>query len=397
MRSFVFFLFLACAVSLACSQSTHDFSRPSSLRAAFDQSSNKLPANFQGDDADLLYRAIAQKLVHPDKEEFESSAEYETRLQVFASQPLLGKMSAGDEFAFVLGLGGESVRGADATVYGKIQTSYDADAQVLTVTIPLDPLSDEDGNFYDWASIWKREGVPLGSYVASNAFGVKAQVRRFNDLSTEILIDNSDWLEPDCSKNPGDVTCNVTVGSSVARSFAAHPRVLVIGKMLPPFISSQEDTSEPTVDTPSEIHHHYKLLHFRLDQLWVFDGQTGGVLHKYSREEHAEEFPLRVSFLLKTPDTWSDPRCGKEFSQDSVVEIDYGVDGAAPKMEYLSATKALQVEARHSVDVSAQYCNLDRISVTVNGQPFALTCEPQSQFLFNTSKCEAIQLKNTEP
>jgi hypothetical protein len=79
------------------------------------------------------------------------------------------------------------------------------------------------------------------------------------------------------------------------------------------------------------------------------------------------------------------------------VDIDYGADGAEPKMEYLSATEPLQVEARHSVDVSAQYCNLDRISVTVNGQPYKLTCESQSQFLFNTSKCEPIQVKNTEP
>jgi hypothetical protein len=284
-------------------------------KAAFDQSSNKLPANFQGDDVDSLYRGIAQRLVHPGKEEFESSAEYESRLQSFSSQPLLGGTSAGDEFAFVLGRGGESVRDIDATVYGKIQTSYDADAQVLTVTIPLDPLSDEDGHFYDWASIWKRDGVPLGSYVASNAFGVKAQVRRFNDLSTEILIDNSDWLKTDCTKNPSDVTCTLTVGSPGARSLAAHPRVLVIGKLLPPFISSQEDTSQPTVDAPSEIHHHYKLLHFRLDQLWIFDGQTGVVLRKYSREKHAEEFPLRVSFLLKTPDSWSDTRCAKEFKQ----------------------------------------------------------------------------------
>ena len=226
---------------------------------------------------------------------------------------------------------------------------------------------------------------------------MKAQVRRFNDLSTEILINNSDWLKPDCSKNTGDITCTLTVANSVARSFAAHPRALVIGKLLPPFISSQEDTSQPTVDAPSEIHHHYKLLHFRLDELWLFDGQTGIVLHKYTREEHAEEFPLRVSFLLKTPDTWSDPRCAKEFNQYSIVNIDYGVDGAAPKMEYLSTTKAVQVEARHSVDVSAQYCNLDRISVTVNGQPYALTCETQGQFLFNTSKCEPIQLKNAEP
>ena len=158
MRYFILLICLVCTASLTLSQSSHQSTQPPSLKAAFDQSSNKLPANFQGDDADLLYRAIAQRLVHPGKEEFESSAEYEKRLQAFASQPLLGKTSASDEYAFVLGRGGESVRDIDATVYGKIQTSFDADAQVLTVTIPLDPLSDDDGNFYDWASVWRREG-----------------------------------------------------------------------------------------------------------------------------------------------------------------------------------------------------------------------------------------------
>jgi hypothetical protein len=397
MRSFIFLLCLGCAVSLARSQSSHHLSKPSSLKAVFDQSSNKLPPYFQGDDANILYRAIAQKLVHPDKGEFESSAEYESRLQVFASQPILGKTAAGDEFAFVLGLGGESVRDADATVYGKIQTSYDADAQMLTVTIPLDPLSDQDGNFFDWASIWKRDGVPLGSYIGSNAFGVKAQVRRFNDLSTEILIANSDWLQSDCSKNPGDVTCSVSLGSSIARSFAAHPRVLVIGELLPPFISSQEDTCEPTVDAPSEIHHHYKLLHFRLDQLWLFDGETGAVLRKYSREIHAVQFPLAVSFVLGTPKTWKNPHCADVYVPQTPVVFNYGIDGSDPKTGILSGTKVLEVDAHRSVAGSAQYCDLDRISLTVNGKPFTLICETQTEFPFSASKCDPIQLKDVRP
>jgi len=363
--------------------------QPVSSVSPFNPQVEALPPRFAGHNAEAVYDLIRGKLPNPSKSEFESQAEYLARAEEFAGKPFVANAKPSDLFAFCLS--GHAMLEpvpAELDLFRNLETEYYAEAHTLTVTLPSYWASPSE---YTWSSIWRTSSHRLGEYIGSNAFGVKRAITRWAQNDSIIVIHDFSWLSPDCDYKFRDVSCVVNMDGGTARSLSANLRVLIIGRLVAPFISSENYTGQPTIDAPAEIHHYQRFLHVQIEQLWLVDGVTGRVIEKYSRERHAAEYPVNVEFRVRATGTFSypDARC-KDF-ESHVVSLDYSVDGSAYRHEYVGV---LRTEAQHFVDVKIQYCNASRVEVLLNGQPFHLECERQERFIYNSSQCNRIQLGN---
>ena len=92
-------------------------------KAAFDPSLDQLPAGFVGHDTNRLLEAVEGKLYHRPKDEFETTQQYENRLQIEEKKPLFAEdltLSLDSVFASAV------VRDAE-----HLRTSYNADLRRL--------------------------------------------------------------------------------------------------------------------------------------------------------------------------------------------------------------------------------------------------------------------------
>jgi hypothetical protein len=241
--------------------------------ARFDVNQSTLPPHFMGHDADAVYDAAKRNLSNASQSEFETHAEYLARLAKLPDRSFWGSMTVNDKFAFVLG----QARCCE------IETKYDAELKKMTVKIALDMIRDERGEFFNWASIWRNTHTQVGSYVGQNPFGAARVVKRINVNDTDLIIEDSTWLDNRCDHtDPSAVSCSVEMDEHQARTFSNNARVIVIGPLVAPFTSKQIASREPTIDSPYEILTYSELLHMKLEQLWIVNILTGEVIVKYS-------------------------------------------------------------------------------------------------------------------
>ena len=374
-------------------------SQISSYALPFDTHSNDVQPHFRGHNADVIYDAAKKNLPDASQSEFESKSEYSARVLALSNKPFWGVMKAGDQFAFVLGQAWDGVAPAVSAsgesqgwVYGYLETHYNAESNEMTVSIPLELTSSD---LHQWTALWHRVQTHLGSYVGENAFGAKRIVNRSGVKDTDLIIEGSEWLDFDCDPKIDHKSCSFEIDAQQARTLSKDARVIVIGSLVPPFVSSSNDVDEPSLENPAELHRSYKFLHMQLDQLWIVNIQSGHVIKKYSREKHAAEYTVNLEFRLRKEGSFSypDARCNPYGHRSDIVSVNYSVDGSEYEHEFL---KVLKVSARQFVDVKITYCDIPRVEVLLNGQPYDLQCEKQDQFIGNESQCKRIQLVPTD-
>jgi hypothetical protein len=358
----------------------------------FDARTNDVPPRFSGNNAESVYEAAKKNLTNSSQSEFESKAEYLTRTEGLSNKPFWGNMKAKDQFAFVLGNDAAPVSTSDeseAWLYGYIGTKYDAESKQMTIKIPLEATPpDADGKYYRWVSLWHRVHTHLGSFVGENGFGARRTVNRLGLKDTDLVIDGSEWLDFDCTHESDSESCSFETDAQQARTFSRDVRVIAVGTLVAPLVSSESYVSQPSTENPTEIHHSYRFLHMQLDQLLIVNNQTGHVIKNYSREKHAAEYAVNVEFRLRKDGEFPDERCKRYAFLFRNIDVNYSIDGD----EYKSGVMGLKLSARHFVDVKITYCNVSRVEVLLNGQPYDLQCEGQAQFIANPSKCSRIQL-----
>jgi hypothetical protein len=347
----------------------------------FDDNVDSLPPHFAGHDAEMLYTLVKSRLPNPEKSEFETEAEYQNRTEKFLDTTISGSTKAGDLFAFVLS--GQAAQEAESPEIKKlsrnIETSYDAEAQMLTVNFPA-ALGSTDHNL---ASLWRTSSEYLDEYIGSNAFGVKAKINRWAENATVIAFHGDvdrrgllKWLSPDCKGAFTGISCQLEMDGKTARALSRNLGAVILGSLSPPFHSFESDRSAPTIDAPAEILYRTKVLHIDPAQLWLFDSATGRVLRKYTREKHNSEFPLKVEF-----------RSTKKYAT-----IDYSIDGQ-PEERWQKAN-GLKLEARQFVGLKIPSGEVVNVEVFVNGHPYTLQCREITKSISDKTDCGRIQLPN---
>lgn len=110
------------------------------LTSSFDRSRPSVDPNFKGHDPEELFQALNQKI--KTKGTYETTPEYQTRLQAAHNEYLFGKVNLTSTFVF---------RGLD------LHTDYDADTQMVKVD-PADLWKHEEDSFFYNMSIIATRG-----------------------------------------------------------------------------------------------------------------------------------------------------------------------------------------------------------------------------------------------
>lgn len=232
------------------------------------------PASMQGIGVghDFKRLAAAAKAL-PEKREFESSTDFAERLTTAESRPVYGDVRLTDRLLVTGPLKAESKFDDDGMLY-----RYDADQQTLRLC---------------YASSYGGLGAPTGtvvlkflesnrkaggSYVGTNAFGVKARVQRSAHYTFQILA-TQPILGPNCftptPMSPNDARARLKGGAMWG----------MVGKLQAPYVRHGENYLGPTVRSPAEVFLEYESLVMEPIEVIAFSRDTGEVFYKATRVE----------------------------------------------------------------------------------------------------------------
>jgi hypothetical protein len=401
--SFLPLTLLLIATAISFPQARRDLKAKSTVISTvpaqnLDFSGGRLPSHFVPIDPAELYEAASRTFVAPEKSEFETTAQYQARIEALAQKVLLRGLKASDDFAFVLTPSSRSISGPvqkrDDFLNDSdfVKTKYDADSKQMSVSIPTD--AGEFGSDYKWVSAIHRSVAYGAPYVGQTAFGVKRLIRKVKTDTLELDVEDYDWLSSDCTDGGTDKVFSLTVEPEQARALADDIEVIVIGELRAPFTSHSVGGTEPSLEQlePINITRVHRLLHITLDQIVIADSRTGEILKQFSRRKHRTEFPLTVEFRGEDV-PFSDTRCieSAHLFPFNILSLNYRVDGGEERLAFLS--QPLRIEARQYVDVSITYCNIPRVRAFVDGRAYELSCEHQEQFIADDSKCARIEIE----
>jgi len=218
-----------------------------------DISRTSLPPLYTGHNIVELANALEHSPYLKDKSEFETTAAYDTRVAQFPSHPIMGKLTANSHFAFVMS--------------GKtISATYDADRGVMTFRVV---------ELAGTSSIKAAStSHPLGSYVASNAFGAKAVIARSVDHDYYLKM-TSGYLS----------MVSVQLPPAEARALKADGRVLLVCHLAPPYINVSTDYHEGTMTERWESKDYTHEVSIVIDEVWLFKYRTGKVFKRETLEK----------------------------------------------------------------------------------------------------------------
>lgn len=229
--------------------------------APFDPRITVLPTDFRGTDPVKLYINLYEKFGRP-KDEFESSADYKTRLESEKQLPVVGTIKVDDTLAFLI-------------YSASVTSTYDADHQILHVQLDTDPGS--------LAFLLQTGRDNISTYEASNAFGAKTTVAKEDDTIVALDVQNSkDFKFNKVEKPDATAAIGIDLPLNSSKAEAAKPRlsVLVVCKMAAGktgYITSSTWRDAPTISNPVDITYKRYSILVKATELWIYDGKTGEV------------------------------------------------------------------------------------------------------------------------
>lgn len=239
----------------------------------FDTSKQQLSPKYLGHNARALYLAMEQKNQKLFKDEFETTEENRQRILVELSKPILGWLDIISMYAFKV---------------NKLETSYDADNQILTVKCPLSNTSSNQTPDIKSVS-WSFENNDEGSYLGTNAFGATVNIHRTTCVSYDIAISNYDVIPAEGNNesihNNMSYAIKISISPSEARTLKESISALAVGEIYHPIISNHAFYSGPTFKSPSSHTFLTYNFHIELFQLWFFDSNSGTVIAKLKRND----------------------------------------------------------------------------------------------------------------
>ena len=134
--------------------------------------------------------------------------------------------------------------------------TYDADRQMF------------NGTFGAHQNVW-RDVKGLGSYVSRTRMGIRARVKASADLEYDVdMSDSLGELARTCVK---DETVNYSYEVPVSRSDAprvkAYGYLVFMGRLVSPFIESDDTPGSPTLDDPNDVYERDLTVHFAPSQI----------------------------------------------------------------------------------------------------------------------------------
>jgi len=256
----------ATCLTTAFAQSKRVPARQSPPATEFDSSVERLPPGFSGHDC-MAIGAAAKKLA-TQKDEFETQAAYEKRLEELKERPLLGSLLANSRLAFVA-----------PSLFAEFK--YSPEREVATIAL---------NEFALRAAAVNATGLPLlvrplkihskntseRQYVGTNAFGARVLVSETRGELCALAP-----LYVDFKRLAYFVqTPELSLSPERARSAKENLGILFISRLVPPFVVNAFEVSQAKIDWPYEVRRDGPALAVHVEGVWFFDRRTGEVLAK---------------------------------------------------------------------------------------------------------------------
>lgn len=254
------------------------FAVASSL-CAQDVSERNVPPSFpvRCENAVMLYQELEKRQRSFAKSQFETSDEFASRIRgLMASIRLSASKTVQDQVTFCS---------------NDFKQSYDADKQVLSITLDLKSygviVADDtynrsklihddilkprpNGNKNSWLAVeLLSTSKTVGSAMGSNAFGVKKKYRIKSYVSVNLGMNDPglDWKH----------TLEIQMPVAKARVVSENTLLAITGTPMFPFISKSRSSDRATISDPEEAHYFdYYVLIYPI-KLSVFDLRSGEV------------------------------------------------------------------------------------------------------------------------
>jgi len=240
---------------------------------SFDDQVNNLGPHFRGHDPGTISRALEALEETNTKSEFETSAEFEQRKKNGqASQHLPC------ELAFVVPPAFEDLSGWRAT--------YDADGHVMVVSLQFMHLTFVlEPDKPDFNVLGLSHKGSRSEYVGQNAYGATAEVSSYQGEAYGLALPLNAWVSEVPSgteglRHPPSYRVLIPMEPDYARNLKPNLGVLVVCSLRQSKLLTWFSGHEATIDSPYEGYVTTKYLNAKIEQVWVFDSQSGQVIKK---------------------------------------------------------------------------------------------------------------------
>ena len=266
-----YFFALACLLILGVTvdaQRTIKKKPPSRPRLSFSTMEigakiDQLPPYYIGHSLPDVYSNLYKRKDRLQKSQYETTDSFEERLAIEHKKPIIGSLTLDNLFGFT---------------FSNFDSKYDADDQTLTIEFESHYPSDDHPSLSitDFRSLlWSTSESKTGSYVGSNAFGVKRRVAVYKGTEFHLVMPKRalgdsilDGLKLQCFGVP----------TQEARQTESRARVLIVGGITRPYIGKGQSSYTPTIDEPTHTETDKFYLYFDPHLIYVFDLATGKIL-----------------------------------------------------------------------------------------------------------------------
>jgi len=251
----------------------------------FDLNAKSLPPLFKGHDIGQLSLKLAAKGASKGKGEFETTEQWQQRINKEESEPILGGLLLSSVYAFALG-------GTDDFGHfnGLFEIKYDADKSTFHLQIEsTEDLWDANGGWvylrsYPYIVKVAETISDSGSQVGMNAYGATAKVNDYDSTTYAVEFSNARFARQKSTifSHAEPIHGEFVAPSEQAPTIAKNIGVLAVRKLKAPFYKTGYLSTTATIDSPQTFSgtNHYVIID--LLAFWVYNRISGEV---YTRIE----------------------------------------------------------------------------------------------------------------
>lgn len=324
------------------------------LTVPLDLTLTNLGHHFMGHDITAATEAIKNSSALKEKSEFEPTSAFESRRTGFVDHPLYASVTPNGYLGFVVG--SESIFAPEF--------KYDADSQTLAITLTGSTkrfLMDKDNPTLDGVLI--RSIVrDRHSYIGSNAFGAKVEVRSSYSEDYGVTFNQDNWLFRSSEDYQRKFTHLLATTPDEARALKPDAKLLLVCRLSEPWLRHSAHGHDATINEPYETVVGDNYLQVLPDQLWVFNDKTGDVILKLTAQSIATEEYQQMSLKLRqTP-------LLLEVSSSEILSYRIAID-EEPEESHVLSVHSKSFAAKHKIVFTLEHpYSLSEVSFKLNGK-----------------------------
>jgi hypothetical protein len=235
----------------------------------FNAESERLSPGFAGHDVYSIIAAAGKLKNVAPKGEFETTAQYEARLESAKRERLVGTTTLEDMLGIVLPA-------------EEAKSKYDADRSALAIYFRATSWYGDGTSVRNLpdAALLREEHKNTGTYTGANAFNRKVLVQKATRRSTYVIFGTS-----------GRMPCAGTtleLDPARAKELKSTLRVVLIGTLTPNYVERRSTVAAATIDSPLELKIEDVGLKIDLSAVWFINQRTGEVLARTALNKRME-------------------------------------------------------------------------------------------------------------